>query len=285
MRARVVVGCGLLTCLACALPAVVLAAAPVASTSSVEVLGRGGERATIIGTVEPGGSITNAYAGYGPVGGQWCTSDGREGNPLETPLGGIAEWEGARVNVSVPIKGLEPETSYCAELVAANEDGTAYGGQLDFKTIARGSLITVPEEIPLPVKHFNPYHREEDSVEWGRIAGELRIREQHEREALEASERQAREASEREREALAVRCIVPRLKGRSVEGARRALANLHCKLGRVSHFSTRGLVVVAQTVPAGHKMPEGTAVGVRLGRIEHVAASHTRRRATARSPS
>ena len=256
----------------------------------MEVLGRGDERATVEGTVEPGGSITNAYADYGPVGGQWCASDGREGKPTETPLGGVAEWEGAHVNVSVPIKGLEPETSYCAELVAENEHGTAYGGQLDFKTLARGSLQTVAEEIPLPVKHFNPYHREEDSVKWGRIAGELRIREQyereqHEREALEASERQAREASERERVALAVRCVVPRLKGRSLDGARRVLASSHCRLGRVSHFSTRGLVVVAQTVPAGRKMPEGTAVGVRLGRIEQGAAGHTRRRAIARSPS
>ena len=261
-------------CLACAVPATALAAAPSAKTLSVEVLGHGAEAATVIGTVEPGGSTTNAYADYGPLGGQWCTSDGREGTPTETGQQGLAEWEGSLVKVPVPVKGLEPETEYCAELVAENEDGTAYGGQVDFKTLEKGALRTKAEELPWPPTTVNPYVRAEDPVEWGRISGERAIREQHEREqhereAREASERQAREASEREREALAVRCVVPHLKGRSLDQARHALARSHCILGKVSHFSThRGLVVVAQTIPAERKMPAGAAVGVRLGRIK-----------------
>jgi len=286
-RARIVVGCGLLICLACAIPTTALAATLSAKTLSVEVLGHGSESATVIGTVETGEAGTNAYAAYGPLGGQWCTSGGREGTPSQTSLGGLPEWEGEHMEARIPIKGLEPETEYCAEIVATNEEATAYGGQLDFKTLVRGAFKTIEEELPLPAHHFNPYRGPEGNIaqflERERESHEQSERERREREAREAGEREAREASG-ERQALAARCLVPHLHGQSLNRARRVLASSHCKLGHVTHFSThRGVVVVAQTIPAGHETPEGTAVGVRLGRITNRTASHTPTHASPRS--
>jgi hypothetical protein len=255
--ALAVVGVGV-ACLACGVSAAALAAAPSAKTVSVHVLD--GERATVIGTVERGGVVTNVSADDGLIDGKWCASDGREGTPTETSLAGLEEEEGVPSEARVALKGLEPETSYCAELVAHNEDGTGYGGQIDFKTLEKGALSTEPEQLLVPPKYVKPYVREEDPVEWGAISGQLRVD--------EAREREAREASEREREALAVRCVVPHLRGRSLTGARSVLASAHCVLGKVRDFSThRGVVVVVQSVPAGRTMPADTAVGVRLGRL------------------
>ena len=45
--------------LACVLPANALAVAPSVTTLSVKVLGEGGERATVLGTVETHGSVTD----------------------------------------------------------------------------------------------------------------------------------------------------------------------------------------------------------------------------------
>jgi hypothetical protein len=64
-----------------------------------------------------------------------------------------------------------------------------------------------------------------------------------------------------------VRCIVPRLHGKSLSRARRALQNAHCALGRISRPPHRRsvLVVVAQSVPAGEKLGDNAPVTLRLG--------------------
>lgn len=266
-----------LTCLACWVPAVARAAAPSVKTVVVHVLD--GESATVIGTVERGGLLTDVSADYGPVGGQWCTADGREGTPTETPLAGLEEQEGVPSEARVPLKGLEPETWYCAELVAHNEEGVAYGGLVDFKTLEKGTARE-PEELPLPPKYLEPY---KEPNAGGAAFDERFSREslqqlERERAAVQAHEREAREASELQH-GLALRCVVPYLKGRSLAAARRALAAAHCALGSVRDFSTHhGVIVVAQTVPAGRTLPADTAVGVKLGRLTEGAKKHTRRR-------
>ncbi len=255
---------------ACALPAVALAGAPRATSVSVEVIG---SAVVVTGYANDEGSETTVHVNYGPIGGLWCTSGAREGTALETRPQALGEAEAAGAQVRVDVNGLQGETWYCAELVAHNEDGTAYGGQIDFKSPPPGSLKTESEELPLPVQHINPYERENaGGAEYGAVMGHLMV-EEHEREqsriaserkAVEAREREAREASERA--LAAARCLVPHLKGRSLAGAREALARSHCKLGKVRRASHHGrLRVVGQTIPAGRELSAGTAVGVRLG--------------------
>jgi cytochrome c peroxidase len=62
------------------------------------------------------------------------------------------------------------------------------------------------------------------------------------------------------------RCVVPRLRGRTVAGARRLLARSKCRLGLVLRpHSARGhLVVSSQRPAAGTRRPTGTRVAVRL---------------------
>src|SRR4029079_185702 len=64
----------------------------------------------------------------------------------------------------------------------------------------------------------------------------------------------------------AARCVVPRLRGRSVAQAKRLLARSQCKLGLV--LPPRGakgrMIVSSQRPSAGTKRPLGTRVAVRV---------------------
>jgi secreted trypsin-like serine protease len=66
-----------------------------------------------------------------------------------------------------------------------------------------------------------------------------------------------------------VRCVVPRLKGRTLAGARTALTRAHCRLGRVTRaYSSRvraGRVVLQRPV-AGRRLARGTRVTVVVSR-------------------
>jgi hypothetical protein len=63
-------------------------------------------------------------------------------------------------------------------------------------------------------------------------------------------------------------CLVPRLKGKSLAKAKRALAAAHCSLGGVSRPKrARGSLVVRSSSPAaGSSLAAGAKVGVRLGK-------------------
>jgi cytochrome c peroxidase len=65
-----------------------------------------------------------------------------------------------------------------------------------------------------------------------------------------------------------VRCVVPRLRGRTVAQARKLLARSKCRLGLVlrPHAGRGRLVVSSQRPSAGAKRPSGTRVAVRLRR-------------------
>ena len=102
-----------------------------------------------------------------------------------------------------------------------------------------------------------------------RLNREASEREAAERQAREATERETRAASEREAVALAheQRCLVPNVKGDSLSAARKALRRARCRVGTVTRESPgRGpLVVVAQGVSPGHRLPKGSAVRLKLG--------------------
>jgi LmbE family N-acetylglucosaminyl deacetylase len=75
-------------------------------------------------------------------------------------------------------------------------------------------------------------------------------------------------SSEPPLEAITPACKVPRLKGKSLEGAKKALAKAGCRLGRVTRkegTTPKTARVVFQDKRAGKRLPPGTRVSARLG--------------------
>src|SRR5581483_1361411 len=74
-------------------------------------------------------------------------------------------------------------------------------------------------------------------------------------------------------------CVVPKLKGKTLARARRALSAAHCTLGRVRKpkHSSGTLVVVAQGLKAGTKSETGTMVAVKLA-PQPIHRPHKKRR-------
>jgi hypothetical protein len=122
-----------------------------------------------------------------------------------------------------------------------------------------------------------PRHEEEREAEKKeeeeRPAKEAAAQAAREREVREAGELAGREAAERERtkaernSTASAQCIVPRLKGDSLNAARAALRKDHCGLGRVSRPAShrRPLVVTTQSARAGSELSGGAAIAVKLG--------------------
>jgi hypothetical protein len=90
-------------------------------------------------------------------------------------------------------------------------------------------------------------------------------------QAKEAAEQKAKEAAEQKAKEETSRCVVPTLRGDSINSATATLRKAHCSLGKVSgpHRDRRALIVVSQRLRPGTKLPAGTAVGVTLGRAKH----------------
>ena len=70
---------------------------------------------------------------------------------------------------------------------------------------------------------------------------------------------------------VAVKCVVPHLRGLSLGRAKTALSKAHCALGRVkqpkrlSRSQKKRLVVVVQSPAAARALPAGTRVALTLG--------------------
>ena len=69
----------------------------------------------------------------------------------------------------------------------------------------------------------------------------------------------------------ATRCVVPRLRGRTVGQAKRLLSRSQCKLGLVltPRGATGRMIVSSQRPSAGTKRPLGTRVAVRVRVLRH----------------
>jgi hypothetical protein len=102
--------------------------------STAGAFATGPTTAIVDGSAEPKGESTTVHADYALASEPWCTSHGAEGSPAETAPQSIGSINGVISEIVVKLEGLTPRREYCVELVAANESGTAFGGQVRFRT-------------------------------------------------------------------------------------------------------------------------------------------------------
>jgi hypothetical protein len=95
----------------------------------------GATTASVSGSLNPVGRPTQYWARYGPMSSQWCQSHGASGSALDvTSPQNLTQIDNASHGIAVNLTGLEPETEYCAQLVATNESGIGIGDQVTFAT-------------------------------------------------------------------------------------------------------------------------------------------------------
>jgi len=220
-----------------------------------------------------------------------------EGEPL---TGGIQSTEipaiaagNSDVTVSLALKGLHPGDSYWYYVRAGNraglvnENGTTreWFGFHNEVTYPEGSTQTKPFLIPTPlwlvfaVREFAEQvrARERAREEAARVA-EAEALKRHEEEVARlveaaALKRHQEEAAEGaiKPQAPAVACVVPSLKGDTLNTARRALTRHHCRLGKVHrpHHRRGTLLVIAQSPQHGRKLADGALIAVTLGPPHH----------------
>jgi hypothetical protein len=118
-----------LVCLSAGSGSGALAAAPTAITGPVSAVGS--TSATAGGTVNPGGQATSWYVEYGT-----STSYGRQTTSRSAGSGT------ANVQVSAPLTGLAPSTTYHYRLVGTNGAGTSHGADGIFTTTSGPVAVT-----------------------------------------------------------------------------------------------------------------------------------------------
>jgi len=184
--------------------------------------------------------------------------------------------------VASPVTGLQPGYGYRYTVIASNSAGREgfVGGE--FETCPSEGLCVgqpwLPGESLWVVEAARRSAEETPAGQAERVATQRELEEHpvtdaaeraaRERERYEAGLRTGREAAERDSAgSRSPRCVVPRLRGDSVAGARRKLARAHCALGRVARpRSYHGpLVVRHQSVRVGRRLAEGARVSVLLG--------------------
>ena len=65
--------------------------------------------------------------------------------------------------------------------------------------------------------------------------------------------------------AAVVKCVVPKLKGKTLKKAKKLLVKAHCKLGKVTRSKTQGKKVIRQKPGPGKILPAGSKVAIKLG--------------------
>ena len=132
-----------------------------------------------------------------------------------------------------------------------------------------GGVPAVTARTPEPVREYQESATEAPPVEtrtW-ELPGAIKPQPVNEQLMKEYWARVEREQHEHERVRTTVPpCVVPRLRGHTLTGARRALQAAGCTLGHIRRSRARGrLVVVAQGVAAGRVLQGGAPVTVALG--------------------
>jgi hypothetical protein len=256
-----------------AFPVSAQAAVPSVATRDADVTGS--ETVIIEGYAEPRGSQMTVYIDYGLATGAWCSSQGHEGAAIQTTPAVLGYGE-TIYEVSITVGGLDRETAYCAELVAQDQDGPAYGGQVRFTTLTHSSFPPEPSSPPIPENKGTPFADEPPAwiAEAAGAAGQRQVeaaeRQRHEeaeRAAQEAHELEAKDAAEHRHTPVVPQCVVPRLDGKPLNEARAALRTAHCRLGTVTKLarSRHRLVVVEQGARTGRVLSTDASVSIKLG--------------------
>ena len=90
------------------------------------------------GSVDPGGAAGSFAVDYAPESSAWCQGDA--GAAVSESAGGSAGEGIIPVEVEHEITGLDPDSEYCAEIVASNAQGRSIAtGQVTFKTLGATS--------------------------------------------------------------------------------------------------------------------------------------------------
>jgi hypothetical protein len=190
--------------------------------------------------------------------------------------------------ISLKLAGLKPGVTYHFDIYATSNAGEMnWPGEFTAPVIPPGACpngcsTTGPYE-PAPVTQGELELTQQEADRIAARAEAERQQHAHEHEEQLAKEDAVRYASEaaelkrREEEeataqsadhAVPMPCIVPSLKGDTLQEAQRALNKAHCRLGSVTRRKGHDLdrlVVTQQRVGAGRKMPRSTPVGITLG--------------------
>ncbi len=128
-----------------------LAAAPSITTDGATATGL--TTATVSGSGDANGPAATVHADFGSAGEPWCTSHGTNGTPSTTASQPLGSGTAMVSEILVKLANLSPGNEYCAELVAENEDGTAYGGQVHFTMPSTGQPSVFEESVTGITEH------------------------------------------------------------------------------------------------------------------------------------
>lgn len=98
--------------------------------------------ATVDGTVNPADLTTSYWVAYDVAGSYWCSSQGGGRASYSTTPISLPQADRLTHDVSATVSGLLPGISYCAAIVAQNDEGTRTGTQVSFTTVSDGSALT-----------------------------------------------------------------------------------------------------------------------------------------------
>jgi len=190
--------------------------------------------------------------------------------------------------VSAVLTGLQPGYTYWYVVVASNVEqktkagpyafgfrnggaypegigsGPPYEGEISewSMDLAEEQVAQVAREYEARQRQAAKEHEEQQAGQAARLAAEAA--------ALSAAvKRHEEEAAPAKPAASVPVCIVPSLKGDTLDAARRAIGEAHCRLGRVSRPRRRrgSLIVSGQAPRRGKKLAAGTNIALTLGHL------------------
>jgi len=243
-----------------------------------------------IGRITPSGTITQFQIPtadsdpygitVGPDGNLWFTEERGDKIGRITPSGTISEFQ-------VPIPGSFPYG------ITAGREGNLWFTETSANDIGRITPSGAISEFKIPTVHSDPsygitatrdgnvWFTEEVGNKIGRITPSGAISEfavpaaESSPVGLTASangdlwftEALGNSIGRIEPQLLAIKCVVPRLTGKTLTQAKQLLARAHCSLGRVAQPAKHShkLVVVSQNPAAKRTLASGTKVNLRLG--------------------
>jgi hypothetical protein len=133
--------------LGAALGSLVLGAAPTAAQASAPQIATAGASATgptaaeVNGAGSADGPPTTMHVDYAQASEAWCATGGTEGTPQQTAPESLGEGHAMISEIVILLSGLAPDSEYCAELVAENDEGVSHGGQVRFATLPVPTVV------------------------------------------------------------------------------------------------------------------------------------------------